>query len=142
MRLSAPIVVATSVAVLATGVALLFVGPGSAGILRGLHKASFVAWIGFTALHVLGHLPDLQATFLTKRAGRVEYNQLAAGRTGRTIALVGALVAAWSWRSCSSPTSELVALRGFPPRPVSNSALDPLVKDRSTRNANCTHAQM
>jgi hypothetical protein len=93
LRLIAPIVVASSVAVLATGVALLFVGPGSAGILRGLHKVSFIVWIAFTALHVLGHLPDIQKTFLTKRGGRVEYNELAAGRAGRIISLAGALIA-------------------------------------------------
>jgi hypothetical protein len=89
----APLVVLTSIAVLATGVALLFVGPGASGALRGLHKASFIAWIALMALHVLGHLPDLQATFLSRRGGRVEYNRLAAGRAGRTIALVGAIVA-------------------------------------------------
>jgi len=93
LRLSAPIVVASTVAVLATGVALLFVGPNSAGILRGLHKASFIVWIAFTAIHVLGHLPDIQKTFLIDRGGRVEYNDLAAGRTGRIISLAGALVA-------------------------------------------------
>lgn len=93
LRLIAPIVIVSSVAVLATGVALLFVSPDSAGILRGLHKASFVVWVVFTAIHVLGHLPDLQKTFLIERGGRVEYNELAAGRTGRIISLVGALVA-------------------------------------------------
>ncbi|HTD57991.1 MAG TPA: hypothetical protein VK672_03770 [Solirubrobacteraceae bacterium] len=93
LRLMAPIVVASSVAVLASGVALLFASPTSSGTLRTLHKASFIAWIAFTALHILCHLPDIQKTFLTKREGRVEYNELAAGRTGRTISLVGALVA-------------------------------------------------
>jgi hypothetical protein len=93
MRLMGPIMVASTVAVLATGVALLAVGPDSAGTLRGLHKASFIVWIVFIALHVLGHLQDIQKTFLTERGGRFEYNSLAAGRTGRTIALAGALVA-------------------------------------------------
>jgi len=93
LRVSAPVVVASTVAVLATGVALLFVGPESAGILRQLHKLSFIAWGAFTALHVLGHLPDLQKTFLTERGGRVEYNRLAAGRTGRAISIAGALLA-------------------------------------------------
>jgi hypothetical protein len=93
LRLSAPIVVVSSVAVLATGVALLFVGPDSAGILRGLHKASFIVWVAFMALHVLGHLPDIQKTFLTEHGGRLEYNSLAAGRTGRIISMAGALVA-------------------------------------------------
>jgi hypothetical protein len=93
LRVSAPIVVASTIAVLATGVALLFVGPGSGGILRELHKVSFIVWVAFTALHLLGHLPDLQKTFLTERGGRVEYNKLAAGRTGRAISLAGALLA-------------------------------------------------
>jgi hypothetical protein len=93
LRLIAPIVVVSTVAVFATGVALLIVGPDAAGYLRALHKASFIIWIGFTAIHVLGHLPDLRKTFLISRAGRVQYNDLAAGRTGRVISLIGALVA-------------------------------------------------
>jgi hypothetical protein len=93
LRVSAPVVVASTLAVLATGVALLLVGPESAGILRELHKLSFIVWVAFTALHVLGHLPDLQKTFLIERAGRLEYNRLAAGRTGRAISIVGMLVA-------------------------------------------------
>jgi hypothetical protein len=92
LRLLAPIVVLTSLAVFATGVALLVAGPGGSGTMRGLHKASFIAWIAVTSLHILGHLPDIQKIFLTKHEGRVEYNDLAAGRTGRTIALVGALL--------------------------------------------------
>lgn len=93
LRVSAPIVVATSVAVLATGVALLFLRPESSGTLRLLHKASFIVWVAFAALHVLGHLSDIQKTFLTRSSGRVEYNRHAAGASGRIISIVGALVA-------------------------------------------------
>jgi hypothetical protein len=93
LRVSAPIVVATSVAVLATGVALLFLGPESSGTLRLLHKASFIVWVAFIVLHVLGHLPDIQKIFLTRRGDRVEYNRYAAGASGRIISIVGALVA-------------------------------------------------
>jgi hypothetical protein len=93
LRVSAPIVVATSVAVLATGVALLFLGPESSGTLRLLHKASFIVWVAFMALHLLGHLSDIQKTFLTRRGGRVEYNRHAAGASGRIISIAGALVA-------------------------------------------------
>lgn len=93
LRVLAPLVVFTSLAVFATGVALLAEGPEGSGTLRGLHKASFIAWIAVTSLHILGHLPDIQKTFLTKHEGRVEYNDLAAGRTGRAIALTGALLA-------------------------------------------------
>ncbi|HEY8303855.1 MAG TPA: hypothetical protein VIG42_04610 [Solirubrobacteraceae bacterium] len=93
LRVMAPLVVLTSVAVLATGVALLAIGPGASGTLRGLHKASFIAWIALMGLHVLVHLPDLQATFVSRRGERLEYNRLASGRAGRAIALVGAIVA-------------------------------------------------
>jgi hypothetical protein len=93
LRLMAPLVLTSSVAVFATGVALLVVGPDSAGVLGALHKASFIAWISFMALHVLGHLPDLQKTFLIRRGGRMEYNEFAAGGAGRAIALTGALTA-------------------------------------------------
>lgn len=93
LRLIAPAVVASSVAVLATGVALLFAAPASSDTLRTLHRASFIIWVAFTAIHVLGHLPGLQKTFLTRRSDRVEYNNLAAGRTGRIISLAGVLVA-------------------------------------------------
>jgi hypothetical protein len=93
LRLLAPVVVFFTVAVFATGVALLFVGPDSTGPLRMLHKASFIAWLVLTTLHVLGHLPDLSSIFLTRREGRIEYNAYAAGAAGRTISLTGALVA-------------------------------------------------
>ncbi len=93
LRASAPILVATSAAVLASGVALLLLGPGSSATLRLLHKASFIAWAAFFALHVLGHLPYMQKIFLTNRGGRVEYNRHAAGASGRVISLIGVLVA-------------------------------------------------
>jgi hypothetical protein len=93
LRVNGPIVVATSLAVLGTGVALLFLGPESSGTLRLLHKVSFIVWVAFTALHVLGHLPDIQKTFLTNRSGRVEYNRHAAGASGRIVSVLGALIA-------------------------------------------------
>lgn len=93
LRLSAPVIVASTITVLASGVALLLVGPDASGTLRLLHKASFIVWVAFMTLHVLGHLPDVQKVFLTRREGRVEYNHLAAGASGRIIALAGAFVA-------------------------------------------------
>jgi hypothetical protein len=105
MRLLGPLVVLTTAAVFATGVLLLAEGPGASGTLRTLHKASFILWIGATALHVLGHLPDLARILLRRSGGpagdgryaygrgRYEYNRLAAGGIGRTLALGGAIVA-------------------------------------------------
>ncbi|HEY2355578.1 MAG TPA: hypothetical protein VGH79_11845 [Gaiellaceae bacterium] len=58
LRLLAPLVVAATLAVFATGVALLVVGP-TGGLLVGLHKASFIVWIAVTAVHVLAHLRPL-----------------------------------------------------------------------------------
>jgi hypothetical protein len=58
LRLLAPGVVVTTVALFATGVALLIAGPGS-DQLSFLHKLSFIAWFAFMALHVFGHLLEL-----------------------------------------------------------------------------------
>ncbi|HLH65406.1 MAG TPA: hypothetical protein VKV27_06860 [Solirubrobacteraceae bacterium] len=61
LRMLGPVVVALTVAVLASGVGLLVAGPGS-GAERWLslaHKASFLLWLAATAIHVVGHLPEL-----------------------------------------------------------------------------------
>ena len=55
LRLLAPLVVVSTLAVFATGVGLLALGPGHEALL-GLHKASFVVWLCATGAHVLAHL--------------------------------------------------------------------------------------
>ena len=50
--LVAPGLIAATLVVFGTGVALLAVGPGG-GILLGLHKASFFVWLGAFGIHVL-----------------------------------------------------------------------------------------
>jgi len=93
LRMIAPVLVLSTVVVFATGVALLFVGPTSRGTLLPLHKVSFIVWIMFTALHVLGHLPSMPA-FLRADYGRVAtLSGDITGRAGRSLALAGALVA-------------------------------------------------
>ena len=58
LRLLGPIVVVLTLAVFATGIALLL-GPSAwRSQLLLLHKASFVLWLGAMTLHVLGHLLD------------------------------------------------------------------------------------
>jgi hypothetical protein len=52
IMLVAPVLVAATIAVFATGVALVVVGP-QGGIVLGLHKVSFVVWGVAFALHVL-----------------------------------------------------------------------------------------
>lgn len=57
LRLLAPGVVFTTVALFGTGVALLIVGRN--GELNFLHKVSFIAWFALMTIHVLGHILDL-----------------------------------------------------------------------------------
>jgi hypothetical protein len=58
LRLLAPGVVLTTLAVFGTGVALLFAGPPSHTLIFA-HKLSFIAWVALMTLHVLGHLLEL-----------------------------------------------------------------------------------
>jgi hypothetical protein len=90
LRLLAPIVVASTIAVFATGVVLLFVGPAHRGVLVPLHKLTFIVWLAVTALHVLGHLPGLPAAL---RADRVErpWDDHGSGRGARAVLLASAV---------------------------------------------------
>jgi hypothetical protein len=84
LRALGPLIVLSTLAVFATGVALLILGRSSRHELGLAHKVSFIAWIAFTAIHVLGHLPEI---------GRYLGGQMAAqGRAGRALALSTALV--------------------------------------------------
>jgi hypothetical protein len=74
LRLLAPLVVALTVVVFVSGVVLLFLGPGSS--LRSevvtIHKASFFGWIAVTAVHVLGHLPEIFRFLRISNESRME----------------------------------------------------------------------
>jgi hypothetical protein len=59
LRLTAPLVVLTTLVVFATGIVLLAVGPLHRDPWTLLHKVSFIAWLAVTAVHVLGHLPEV-----------------------------------------------------------------------------------
>ena len=92
MRLTAPIVVASTLVVFATGILLLIAGPSGRGQYLFLHKASFVIWLAVTAVHVLGHLVDLRRSLVPKH----ELSGLSGsspGAAGRWLALASALVA-------------------------------------------------
>ena len=55
LRLLGPLVVLTSVAVMATGIGLIATGP-NAGWLLTAHQASFIVWFAVMTVHVLGHV--------------------------------------------------------------------------------------
>ena len=93
LRLIGPLVVLTTVVVFASGVVLLFAGPNHRDPWLMLHKVSFIAWLVFMGLHVLGHLPAVARAFGVGRRGAEQLAGAAPGTLGRWIAIVGALVA-------------------------------------------------
>jgi hypothetical protein len=93
LRLLAPIVVASTVAVFGTGVALLVVGPAG-GVVLGLHKASFAVWLVATGIHVLAHLRRLPGLVVADWRRRLTPPGRAVGGVFlRQTLLAGAIVA-------------------------------------------------
>jgi hypothetical protein len=95
LRVLAPGVVLTTLAVFGTGVALLFAGPPSNTLIFA-HKLSFIAWVALMALHVLGHVLELPrlASADWRRSGPREARLAGAGmRAGLLAAAIVAGVA-------------------------------------------------
>jgi hypothetical protein len=91
LRLIAPIVVLTTVVVFLSGVILLLDGPAHRSLMLTIHKVSFIVWLVFMGLHVLGHLPGIGRSL----RGAAKTDQLAGispGGSGRWLALAGAIV--------------------------------------------------
>jgi hypothetical protein len=59
MRLLAPFVVASTLAVVGSGFALVVTGPVSPGPFVALHVISFLVWMPATAIHVAGHFVEV-----------------------------------------------------------------------------------
>jgi hypothetical protein len=88
LRLLGPVVVLSTVALFASGVALIVLGPQGGAVL-GLHKASFVVWFGSMAAHVLAHalrIPRLASADWRRR-------EILPGSSLRRWLLAGSLVA-------------------------------------------------
>ena len=92
LRLIAPIVVLSTIGVFVTGIGLLIVGPTDRNPMLLLHKLTFIVWVVFMSLHVLGHLPA--AARALGIGGREQTHRVARtpGSAGRWIALTGAMV--------------------------------------------------
>ena len=58
LRWTAPLLIIFTVALLASGVALVVVGSQGRGMLLTAHQVSFALWFALMALHVLGHVKD------------------------------------------------------------------------------------
>jgi hypothetical protein len=71
LRALAPLVVVFTLGVFLSGVVLLFLGPASRGTPVLVHKVFFIAWLAVTAIHILGHLPEiLRVTGRARRTRR------------------------------------------------------------------------
>jgi hypothetical protein len=90
LRMLGPLVIASSLAVLGTGIGLIFTGPDHREPLLTLHKASFVIWFAAMTIHVLGHV--LEAGQGTWRELR-DRSTLARRRGWRAAAVAASLAA-------------------------------------------------
>jgi hypothetical protein len=89
LRMLAPGVVFTTLALFGTGVALLVAGPPG-DTLKFAHKLSFIAWVALMTLHVLGHLLEVPALALPdwRRNGPPEARLAGVGARTMTLGLV------------------------------------------------------
>lgn len=106
LRVLAPGVVLTTLALFGTGVALLIDGPPSDTLVFA-HKLSFIAWVSLMTLHVLGHVLEVPALALPdwRRSGPREAQLAGAGARTMTLglALVAGCVLALLTYSAASP---------------------------------------
>jgi hypothetical protein len=93
LRLLGPFVVVLTIAVVASGVALLFVSRSASWHSRLMlaHKASFVLWFGAMTIHVVAHLLDTAKLAPRDWYGRTRREVSGAG--ARQWAIVASLVA-------------------------------------------------
>jgi hypothetical protein len=87
LRLLGPVVILSTGVLLATGLALIAIGPRG-GIVLGLHKASFVVWVGALGAHVLGHLGRIPRAL----RGDLTDRDAVAGSRMRLLLIAGAVV--------------------------------------------------
>jgi hypothetical protein len=96
LRAIGPMIVISTIVVFVSGLLLLFEGASSRDRFLELHKVSFIVWVVFTGLHVLGHLPGLPRSLraASKRGDGPEGSTLLSspGEAGRWLVLAGVLV--------------------------------------------------
>lgn len=90
LRLLGPVVVATSVGVIGSGVVLAIAGPGPS-IWLFAHKAFFVLWFAAMTVHVVAYAPKLPR-LLSNSRNRHQMRRILAGAGRRWLLLTGSLV--------------------------------------------------
>jgi hypothetical protein len=83
LRLMGPVLVFSTLGIFVTGIALLALGPGGRQPWMLLHKVSFFVWLAVTALHVLGHLPEIRRGLVQGRKVRGQVLATAGGDAPR-----------------------------------------------------------
>jgi hypothetical protein len=91
LRLLAPLVVASTLAVVGSGIALVVTGPASPGPFVALHVISFLVWMPAIAIHVVGHF--LEVPRLIAKDWRRGAPDPAPGRRLRPGVILGMLAA-------------------------------------------------
>jgi hypothetical protein len=91
--LVAPVLVLSTVVLFGTGVALLALDQTD-GTLVGLHKASFIVWLGAASLHVLAHLLRLPGLWRLRAPGAALRVALVAASLATGVALATATLPA------------------------------------------------
>ncbi len=106
LRVLAPGVILTTLALFGSGVALLIAGPPNHTLIF-IHKLTFFAWLALMTAHVLGHLLEVPALALPdwRRGGPRETQLAGAGLRTMTIAisiLLGAALAMLTFSAASA----------------------------------------
>ncbi|HEX8007940.1 MAG TPA: hypothetical protein VF482_16105 [Trebonia sp.] len=82
LRLLGPLIIASTVGIFGSGIALAFAGPGK-GPWLFLHKGSFVVWFCVMAVHVLAYAPRIPQLLSAEFRGQY------AGYAGRAAGVLG-----------------------------------------------------
>jgi hypothetical protein len=109
MRVLAPLLIASTLALFGTGVAMIVVGHRG-GELRTLHTYSFIAWGVLVAVHVLVYLTRVlrDGTMDWRRNGA----EVVAGVVSRRAVVVGTLLAGIALASTTLPAQRTVLSHG------------------------------
>ena len=92
LRALGPAVALTTLIVFASGIVLMYTGPSERSTLLPIHKVSFIAWIAFTAVHVLAHLFEVRDNVAADVLGERIGARRLPGRELRALAVGAALV--------------------------------------------------
>jgi len=106
----APVLLLSTLVLFSTGVALLVLGQ-TEGTVVGLHKASFIVWIGAAGLHVLAHALELPGVLRAKIPGVALRVSLVTG-----VVLSGALLAIATLPAADQLQDQATAHVGFDER--------------------------